>query len=120
MSGLTKGALDGSDAGGFSDEFFAQMEAEKREPIVERGLRHFRWVQVRERNEALDNLVMCLVALDSLKLNLVEEMNPIVVTGIGNEPKERQRPRESVTSAEGYWRKRHAAMQQLRALGATI
>jgi phage terminase large subunit GpA-like protein len=73
---------DGTDACGFSKEFFEQLaESERRELVIERGLRHWRWKQIRDRNEALDNFVMCLVGLETLKLALTEEMPPIVMVG---------------------------------------
>jgi phage terminase large subunit GpA-like protein len=74
---------DGSDAAGFSKEFFEQLvESEKKDLVLERGLRHWRWKQIRDRNEALDTFVMALIALETLKLNL-DVMTPIVVDGGG-------------------------------------
>jgi Phage terminase large subunit (GpA) len=62
---------DGSDANGFGREFFEQLvESERRELVVERGLRHSRWCQIRDRTEALDLFTMCLVALEGLRADL--------------------------------------------------
>src|SRR5262245_38680679 len=70
---------DGSEAEGFGEEFFEQLQSEKREVVLERGLRHVRWVPTRDRNEALDRFAMGLITLESLRLNLTEEMAPIVI-----------------------------------------
>lgn len=81
---------DGSDANGFGAEFFAQLaESEIKQLAVDRGLRHWRWKQVLERNEALDLYVMALVALESLRVNL-NAMPPDVV---------RSKPQEAVSAA---------------------
>ena len=71
---------DGSDCHGFSQEFFEQLaESERKELLIERGLRHWRWKQIRDRNEALDCFVMALIALQTMRINL-DTIAPIVLT----------------------------------------
>jgi hypothetical protein len=45
---------------GFDEEFFRQLLSERREKRMRNGVMSIRWVQVRERNEALDLVCMIL------------------------------------------------------------
>ena len=71
-------AEGGDDARGFDQEFYAQLGSESREPVIRNGIKQFVWRKIRARNEALDCLVMGLVALESLRLNL-DEIAPLTV-----------------------------------------
>ncbi|WP_018875271.1 phage terminase large subunit family protein [Thioalkalivibrio sp. ALJ8] len=56
------GYLHFTNRGGFDDEFFAQLTAEKLVPRKRRGRTKNEWVQTRTRNEALDCYILALVA----------------------------------------------------------
>jgi phage terminase large subunit GpA-like protein len=48
---------------GFDEEFFRQLLSERREKKMRNGTMSIRWVQTRERNEALDLVCMVLCAV---------------------------------------------------------
>jgi phage terminase large subunit GpA-like protein len=50
---------------GFEQEFFAQLLSERKEKRKRLGVITTRWIQTRERNEALDLMIMCLCMLES-------------------------------------------------------
>jgi phage terminase large subunit GpA-like protein len=65
-------------AAGFDEEFFAQLLSERKEKRKRVGVITTRWVQIRERNEALDLLCMCLCALETYQSRL-DTMEPQIV-----------------------------------------
>jgi phage terminase large subunit GpA-like protein len=87
-------AADGAIASGFDNEFFAQLASEARQPRYRNGVKSFQWVQTRARNEALDCLVMCLTAIESLRINL-DEMPAQTKAGAEHTP---TRQEQSATS----------------------
>jgi phage terminase large subunit GpA-like protein len=63
---------------GFDEEFFRQLLSERREKRMRNGVMSVRWVQVRERNEALDLVCMVLCcaltyrgAIDTMEAQVV-------------------------------------------------
>jgi phage terminase large subunit GpA-like protein len=66
-------------AAGFDEEFFAQLLSERKEKRKRVGVITTRWVQIRERNEALDLMCMVLCALEMYQGRL-GTMEPIVTT----------------------------------------
>jgi phage terminase large subunit GpA-like protein len=55
---------------GRSDEYFAQLTAEKLVTRYRKGYKRKEWVQTRPRNEALDCRVYAIAALAILNLNV--------------------------------------------------
>lgn len=64
---------------GFDEEFFLQLLSERKEKRKRLGTITTRWVQIRERNEALDLLCMILCALEMYR-GALDTMEPLVVT----------------------------------------
>src|SRR5262249_46547105 len=64
---------------GIGQEFFLQLLSEKKERHKKMGVIVERWVQLRERNEALDLLCMCLCAVETFRRGL-DTMEPQIVT----------------------------------------
>jgi phage terminase large subunit GpA-like protein len=63
---------------GFDDEFFRQLLSERREKRMRNGVMSVRWVQTRERNEALD-LVCMLLCVALTYRGAIDIMEPQVV-----------------------------------------
>lgn len=63
--------------GTYEEEYFRQLTAEKRITQVVKGRTKTMWVQLRERNEALDCRVLAYVALRSTKLDLFRAWKPL-------------------------------------------
>jgi phage terminase large subunit GpA-like protein len=64
---------------GFDEEFFLQLLSERKEKRKRLGTITMHWVQIRERNEALDLLCMVLCALEMYRGTL-DMMEPQIVT----------------------------------------
>ncbi len=62
---------------GFDQEFFAQLLSERKEKRKRLGVITTRWIQTRERNEALDLMVMCLCILEMFRGTL-DTMQPVI------------------------------------------
>jgi Bacteriophage tail assembly protein len=62
---------------GFDQEFFAQLLSERKEKRKRLGVITTRWIQTRERNEALDLRVMCLCILEMFRGTL-DTMQPVI------------------------------------------
>ena len=62
---------------GFDQEFFAQLLSERKEKRKRLGVVTTRWIQTRERNEALDLMVMCLCILEMFRGTL-DTMQPVI------------------------------------------
>jgi phage terminase large subunit GpA-like protein len=73
------------------EEFFAQLCAEHKETVYNKSgvATHTVWVQDRERNEVLDNAVLCLAAFKLLNPNIRQMAQILVTTPVeptANEP----------------------------------
>src|SRR5262249_20868617 len=66
-------------AAGFDEEFFLQLLSERKEKRKRVGVITTRWVQTRERNEALDLMCMILCILEMFRGQL-DAMEPLVAT----------------------------------------
>ena len=66
-------------AAGFDEEFFLQLLGERKEKRKRLGTITTRWVQTRERNEALDLVCMILCACE-LYRGTLDTMEPQIVT----------------------------------------
>lgn len=66
-------------AAGFDEEFFLQLLSERKEKRKRLGTITTRWVQIRERNEALDLVCMILCACEMYRGTL-DTMEPQIVT----------------------------------------
>jgi phage terminase large subunit GpA-like protein len=66
-------------AAGFDEEFFLQLLSERKERRKRVGVITTRWVQTRERNEALDLMCMILCVLEIFRGQL-DAMEPLVAT----------------------------------------
>jgi phage terminase large subunit GpA-like protein len=66
-------------AQGFDEEFFLQLLSEQKEKRKRLGTITTRWVQLRERNEALDLMCMILCILEMFRGQL-DAMEPLVAT----------------------------------------
>jgi phage terminase large subunit GpA-like protein len=65
---------------GFDEEFFRQLLSERREKRMRNGVMTVRWLQTRERNEALD--LVCMVLCCALTYRgAIDTIAPQVVTG---------------------------------------
>src|SRR4030095_14560944 len=64
-------------AAGFDEEFFLQLLSERKEKRKRVGVITTRWVQTRERNEALDLMCMILCILEMFRGEL-DAMEPLV------------------------------------------
>src|SRR5262249_38299646 len=64
---------------GFDEEFFLQLLSERKEKRKRVGVITMRWVQTRERNEALDLMCMILCILEMFRGQL-DAMEPLVAT----------------------------------------
>jgi Terminase large subunit gpA, endonuclease domain len=62
---------------GFDQELFAQLLSERKEKRKRLGVITTRWIQTRERNEALDPMVMCLCILEMFRGTL-DTMQPVI------------------------------------------
>src|SRR5262245_14553530 len=62
---------------GLDHEFFAQLLSERKEKRKPLGVITTRWIQTRERNEALDLMVMCLCILEMFRGTL-DTMQPVI------------------------------------------
>ena len=71
---------------GFDQEFFLQLLSERKEKRKRVGVITTRWIQTRERNEALDLVCMVLCALEMYRGNL-DSIEPLVVTSESEKPK---------------------------------
>jgi phage terminase large subunit GpA-like protein len=64
---------------GFDAEFFEQLLSERRERRKRQGMIVTTWVQVRERNEALDLCCLCICAVETYS-GALDTMEPQIVT----------------------------------------
>ena len=71
--------FDSSPVAGFDEEFFLQLLSERKEKRKRLGTITTRWVQTRERNEALDLVCMVLCALETYR-GMLDSMEPQIVT----------------------------------------
>jgi phage terminase large subunit GpA-like protein len=62
---------------GFDEEFFLQLLSERKEKRKRLGVITTRWIQTRERNEALDLLTMTLCILEMFRGSL-DTMQPVI------------------------------------------
>ena len=62
---------------GFDEEFFLQLLSERKEKRKRVGVITTRWVQVRERNEALDLMCMVLCILEMYR-GMLDSMDPLI------------------------------------------
>lgn len=70
-------------------EYFAQLTAEKRVPVIKKGFTRYEWVKTRARNEALDCRVYALSALAILNPNykkISERLAPVIEVEQDDEP----------------------------------
>lgn len=72
------------------EEFFAQLCAEHKETVYNKSgvATHTVWVQDRERNEVLDNAVLCLAAFKLLNPNIRQMAQILVSTPVNSTPNE--------------------------------
>jgi hypothetical protein len=68
----------GSAMQGFDEEFFLQVLSERKEKRKRLGLTVTRWVQIRDRNEALDLLTTVLCIAETYR-GVLDSMEPLVV-----------------------------------------
>jgi phage terminase large subunit GpA-like protein len=64
---------------GFDDEFFLQLLSERREKRKRLGTISVRWIQTRDRNEALDLMCMVLCAVEMYR-GALDTMEPRIAT----------------------------------------
>ena len=64
---------------GFDEEFFRQLLSERREKRLRNGVMSVRWVQTRERNEALD--LVCMILCCALTYRGAIDTMDVQVTG---------------------------------------
>lgn len=94
----------GPEARGFDQEFFLQMLAERKESRLRRGVRSTHWVAIRERNEALDLVVMILCLIDTFRGAIDRMSGPQLVgerpkTSQGTQPSFGALPQSGLTEA---------------------
>jgi phage terminase large subunit GpA-like protein len=77
--------INADPAAGFDEEFFAQLLSERLERRKRVGVITTRWTQIRERNEALDLMCMCLCALEMYR-GMLDTMEPQIVSTEKAEP----------------------------------
>ena len=66
----------GAEARGFDQEFFLQLLSERKEIKLSRGVRTTLWKQIRDRNEALDLIVMILCLVDVFRTRIDQASGP--------------------------------------------
>ena len=82
---------------GRSDEFFAQLTAEKMVTRFRKGYKRREWVQTRPRNEALDCRVYAIAALGILNLNVNSLANRFAAKAAQSEDDEPEKIEPEVT-----------------------
>jgi phage terminase large subunit GpA-like protein len=76
----------------FNSEYFEQLNSERQEVRVRFGQRYLAWVQIRERNEALDTFVGCLAMRKSLPRNIARGLEYSVQGPAQQNPVQRGEP----------------------------
>jgi phage terminase large subunit GpA-like protein len=76
----------------FNKEYFEQLNSERQQVRVRFGQRYVAWVQIRERNEALDTFVGALAMRKSLPRNIAAGLEYSIATPGQVEPEPDQAP----------------------------
>jgi Terminase large subunit gpA, endonuclease domain len=113
-------------AAGFDEEFFLQLLSERKEKRKRVGVITTRWVQTRERNEALDLMCMILCILEMYRGTL-DAMDPVIATGekdpAGAQPGVKWGARKMIVTDPIIWRHsrvRRSTIARSKASGARV